>query len=299
MFLLNDQITNGFRVEFINALFKGIDNIFLLNDYIINNLFKGIDNILSSNIVNNLFLILIFSILLIILLFILVNHPQKGYSVKMNNLPNSNNGNSGSNNGNNFPSSNNGNNFPNSNNGNSGSNNGNSGSNNGNSGSNNGNSDFNWIEAQLFLNEADENSCLNHYKAKYKYLTIEKHIEFISTEQQIQDSFPSLYSEYKKSKVYNPELNWRKLTDLSFCTWEKRPLGCWRYAGNDIGYSEAYTYLERKKRAIDRAILYNKPLPNDPFRNTGSFWKQTLDDSNITTTTFKKYMDILENTTKR
>ena len=259
MFFLNDYITNGFRVEFINGLFKGIDNIFLLNDCIINNLFKGIDNILSSFIVNNLFLILIFSILLTILLFILVNHPQKGYSVKMNNLPNSNNGNSGS---------------------------------------NNGNSDFNWIKSLLFLNEADEHSCLNYYEAKYEFLTKEKKIEFISTKEQIQDTFPSLYSEYKKSKVNNPELNWKKLTDIYYCTWEKRPLGSWRYEGNDKGFKEAYLYMERKKRAIDRVIIFNKTLPKDPFKNTGFLWKQAFDESNLTTTTFKKYMEILDNITK-
>ena len=60
------------------------------------NLFIGLQNILSSFINNNLWycyilLIFIFSILLIILLFILVIDRQKGYSVKMNNLPNNDN----------------------------------------------------------------------------------------------------------------------------------------------------------------------------------------------------------------
>ena len=249
-----------------------MNNIFLLNDYIINDLFKGIDNIFSSFIVNNLFLILIFSILLTILLFILVNHAnaQKGY--KMNNLPDSKKRKSENENENsrkgNFES-------------------GDSGSN-----GDNGDSGSNKDKPKLFLpkEEDDKNSCYRYYMVRYDTSIREKNIKFLGTRNEVEDTFPSLYSEYKKYKVDNPELDWKKLTDLYYCTWEKYPLGNTRYRVNDEGFKVAFKYLNRKQ-----TDAWKEGIMDDYFHNTGPMWRQALRKNKKDLTTFNKYIEIIEN----
>lgn len=233
-----------------------------------NDIFVGSQNISFSFLLNNLwycYLFLIFSILLTILLFILVSHAQKGYSVKMNNLPNNENSKkrkSGNENENSRKK-------------------GKSG--NGDSGS------PNERKFKLFFPEEDEETKLyRRYMIKYDRYLREEKFDPIGTRKQVEDTFPSLYSEYKKSKVYNPELEWEKLTDIYYCTWNKRPFGSKIYSDNNAGFAAAFDYLKIKKPVIEKG-----DSKADLLRVSNALWKSA--SKNVEFTTFEKYIKIIDN----
>lgn len=233
-------------------------------------IFVGSQNILSNFIVNNLwycylFLIFIFSILLTTLLFILVSHTQKGYSVKMNNLPkneNSKKRKSGNENENSRKKGK---------------------SENGDSGSPN--------ERKFkvyFPQEDEETKSYRRYMVKYDRYIRENQFDPRGTRKQVEDTFPSLYSEYKKYKVYNPELNWEKLTEIFYCTWNKKPYGSKIYADSDAGFAAAFDYLKVKKPVIEKG-----DSKADLLRVSSSLWKTAL--KNVDFTTYEKYIKIIDN----
>ena len=227
-----------------------------------NDLFVGLQNILSSFLDSNLwyyylFLIFIISILLTILLFILITHTQKGYSVKMNNLPNNENSKKRKRKSENGDS--------------------------GDSGSPN--------ESKpkvFFPKEDEETNSYRHYMVKYdSYVRDEISFDPLGTRKQVEDTFPSLYSEYKKYKAFNPELEWGKLTDIYYCTWNKRPFGSYKYSGDDQGFAAVFEYMERRKALVESGrIKGNLPMASSMCKKA---W------GNIDFTTYEKYIKIIEN----
>ncbi|BCS58839.1 hypothetical protein Aspvir_mt0036 (mitochondrion) [Aspergillus viridinutans] len=223
-----------------------------------NDIFVGLQNILSSFIVNNLwycylFLIFIFSILLTILLFILVSHAQKGYSVKMNNLPNNENSKKRKSENENENSRK------------------KRKSENGDSGSPN--------ESKLklfFSKEDEETNSYRRYMVKYETYRIKNKFDPRGTEEQVKDTFSSLYSEYKKYKGNNPELEWEKLTDIYYCTWNKLPFGCKIYSDTDQSFAAAFKNLKIGRQPMSSAL-----------------WKKAMKD--VDYTTFEKYIKIIDN----
>nr|AFD95942.1 hypothetical protein NFIA_m0390 [Aspergillus fischeri] len=224
-----------------------------------NDLFVGLQNILSSFIDSNLwyyylFLIFIFSILLTILLFILVIQTQKGYSVKMNNLPKNENSKKRKRK-----------------------------SENGDSGS------PKESKPKLFFPKEDEDTnSYRHYMVKYdSYVRDEISFDPIGTRKQVEDTFPSLYSEYKKHKVNNPDLEWGKLTDIYYCTWNKRPFGSYKYSGDDQGFAAVFEYMERRKALVESGrVKGNLPMASSMCKKA---W------GNIDFTTYEKYIKIIDN----
>ncbi|BCS51514.1 hypothetical protein Asppvi_mt00037 (mitochondrion) [Aspergillus pseudoviridinutans] len=237
------------------------------------NMFVGSQNILSSLIVNNLsycylFLIFIFSILLTILLFILVTHIQKGYSVKMNNLPKNENSKKRKRKSENENSKKKGK------------------SGNGDSGDS-GSPKKNKFKLLYYSEEDEETKFYNHYMEKYYEWVAEDELCPRGTINQVEDSFLELYSEYKRHKVYNPELQWEKLTEIYFSTWDKQPFGNKIYADTDRGFEKAFEFMVAKRYWIDTGFKRGKVL------EASGLWKKAL--ANVDYTTFEKYINILNN----
>ncbi len=220
-------------------------------------LFIGLQNILSSFINNNLWycyilLIFIFSILLTILLFILVIDRQKGYSVKMNNLPNNENSKKRK------------------------------------SGNEDSSSPKENKPKLFFPKEDEDTNSYRHYMVKYdSYVRNEVSFDPIGTRKQVEDTFPSLYSEYKKYKVNNPDLEWGKLTDIYYCTWNKRPFGSYKYSGDDEGFAAVFEYMERRKVLIESGRVKGN------LSMASSMCKKAW--GNIDFTTYEKYIKIIDN----
>lgn len=225
------------------------------------NLFIGLQNILSSFINNNLWycyilLIFIFSILLTILLFILVIDRQKGYSVKMNNLPNNENSKKRK------------------------------------SGNEDSSSPKENKPKLFFPKEDEDTNSYRHYMVKYdSYVRNEVSFDPIGTRKQVEDTFPSLYSEYKKHKPNNPDLEWEKLTEVFFSTWDRQPFGNRCYADTDRGFEQAWEYMKNKLHWIEMGLSKGKTL------EASALWKKAL--SNVDFTTYEKYIKILDNVVNR
>nr|AFD95941.1 hypothetical protein NFIA_m0370 [Aspergillus fischeri] len=237
-----------------------------------NNLFVGLQNILSSFINNNLwycylFLIFIFSILLAILLFILVIQTQKGYSVKMNNLPKNENSKKRkrkSENGNSRKKGK---------------------SENGDSGSPDKNE--NKPKPKVFFPKEDEETqSYKYYMQKYDICVKKNELCPRGTRKEVEDNFHNLYSEYKKHKPTNPDLDWEKLTEVYYSTWDRQPFGNRRYADTERGFEQAYEYMKNKARLIEMGHSKGKIL------EASALWKKAL--GNVEFTTFKKYIEILD-----
>lgn len=243
------------------------------------NLFIGLQNILSSFINNNLWycyilLIFIFSILLIILLFILVIDRQKGYSVKMNNLPNNDNSKKRkrkSENGNSRKKGK-----------------GKSGNGDSDSPDKDGDKPKPITKPKLFLPKKDEETqAYECYMKKYDTSNKKNELSPIGTRKQVKDTFPSLYSEYKKHKPNNPDLEWGKLTDIYYCTWNKRPFGSYKYSGDDEGFAAVFEYMERRKVLIESGRVKGN------LSMASSMCKKAW--GNIDFTTYEKYIKIIDN----
>jgi hypothetical protein len=59
----------------------------------------------------------------------------------------------------------------------------------------------------FFPKEDEETNSYRHYMVKYdSYVRDEISFDPLGTRKQVEDTFPSLYSEYKKYKAFNPEL---------------------------------------------------------------------------------------------
>ena len=247
------------------------------------NLFIGLQNILSSFINNNLWycyilLIFIFSILLTILLFILVIDRQKGYSVKMNNLPNNDNSKKRkrkSENGNSRKKGK-----------------GKSGNGDSDSPDKDGDKPKPITKPKLFLPKKDEETqAYECYMKKYDTSNKKNELSPIGTRKQVKDTFPSLYSEYKKHKPNNPDLEWEKLTEVFFSTWDRQPFGNRCYADTDRGFEQAWEYMKNKLHWIEMGLSKGKTL------EASALWKKAL--SNVDFTTYEKYIKILDNVVNR
>nr|BCT22251.1 hypothetical protein ALT_mt0037 [Aspergillus lentulus] len=266
LFIGLQNILSGF---IDNNLIIGLQNI--LSGFIDNNLIIGLQNILSSFIDSNLwycYLIFIFSILLTILLFILIIHAQKGYSVKMNNLPNNENSKKRkrkSETGNSRKKAK---------------------SENGDSGDS-GSPDKNENKPKFFFPKEDEETkSYRCYMEKYDTCVRKNELCPRGTRKDVQDTFPSLYSEYKKYKPFNPDLEWENLTEVYFSTWDRQAFGLKRYADTDIGFMKAFDYMEDKKWWIITKHSKGKVIEASPL------WKRAMAND---FTTFKKYIEILDN----
>lgn len=170
-----------------------------------------------------LFLIFIISIILIILLFYLASSKNKIVtSVKMNNLPENENSKkrkrkSSNENENTNPE------------------------------------DGSSPNLKIFsLDEDEEKASYKYYIEKYNNSIEEKRIKPRSTSKEIIDCYPILYSKYKKYKKENPELDFKKLTDIFLCTWDKHPGGYHRYKDTESEFNRIIN------SRINRINLINK-----------------------------------------
>jgi hypothetical protein len=112
----------------------------------------------------------------------------------------------------------------------------------------------------------------------------------------MQDNFPYLYEEYKIYSQDEPWVDWKELTDLYYCAWEKRPLGNLRYRASDNDFELAYKYLKQKKEDV---ILGKVLKKGDAFNNNGPMWRQALRNNKKDLTTYMKYINIINNLTYR